>query len=344
MNFDAIKQAAEGYRADMTRFLRDMIAIPSESCEEEKVVKRIAEERMQEHFEHKWYLPREFSARLEHMQGVYVPYYLYTMDASGWATYLGRRTETYRDAEGNFKSRPHYYDVRRAGHARFVRIPVDGSSKMPDAHMDAISPFDFSKLRAFSADYVAGYLAEVADESPDQCSPKAIARATASFEAGLARDAAVGLDSVDVRQHQTDVAEVEREYCMLPVWLMHCSWESEEMLFAVNGQTGRCVGDLPVDGRRRALTIAGALVLSLAITLFVAFVLLGEKNGGASDGTLPRVLFAIGISGVTAFLVDGTLMRQMRTAVESGDANGSYAATGLVITDRQQRRQGEFRS
>ena len=40
MNYEAIKQAAEGYKADMAKFLRDMIAIPSESCEEEGVVKR----------------------------------------------------------------------------------------------------------------------------------------------------------------------------------------------------------------------------------------------------------------------------------------------------------------
>ena len=38
MDFEAIKKAAEGYRADMSRFLRDMIAIPSESCEEKGVV------------------------------------------------------------------------------------------------------------------------------------------------------------------------------------------------------------------------------------------------------------------------------------------------------------------
>ncbi|MDD5924181.1 MAG: YgeY family selenium metabolism-linked hydrolase [Clostridia bacterium] len=40
MDFEAIKKAAEGYREDMTKFLRDLIAIPSESCEEEGVIKR----------------------------------------------------------------------------------------------------------------------------------------------------------------------------------------------------------------------------------------------------------------------------------------------------------------
>ena len=38
MNYEAIKKAAEGYRADMTRFLRAMISHPSESCEEKEVV------------------------------------------------------------------------------------------------------------------------------------------------------------------------------------------------------------------------------------------------------------------------------------------------------------------
>ena len=44
MDFEAIKKAAQGYQADMTRFLRDMIAITSESCEEKGVANRIAEE------------------------------------------------------------------------------------------------------------------------------------------------------------------------------------------------------------------------------------------------------------------------------------------------------------
>ena len=44
MDFEAIKRAAAAYGADMTRFLRDMIAIPSESCQEEGVAKRIKAE------------------------------------------------------------------------------------------------------------------------------------------------------------------------------------------------------------------------------------------------------------------------------------------------------------
>ena len=44
MDFEAIKRKAKDYEPDMIQFLRDMIKIPSESCEEEGVVKRIAAE------------------------------------------------------------------------------------------------------------------------------------------------------------------------------------------------------------------------------------------------------------------------------------------------------------
>ncbi|MDO4749845.1 MAG: YgeY family selenium metabolism-linked hydrolase [Eubacteriales bacterium] len=44
MNFEKIRQAAEGYQADMTRFLRELVAIPGESCGEEGHVRRIVAE------------------------------------------------------------------------------------------------------------------------------------------------------------------------------------------------------------------------------------------------------------------------------------------------------------
>ncbi len=44
MDLEAVKAAAKGCEADMTRFLRELIAIPSESCGEEGVIRRIAAE------------------------------------------------------------------------------------------------------------------------------------------------------------------------------------------------------------------------------------------------------------------------------------------------------------
>ncbi len=44
MDFEKIKEASQSYLPAMTKFLRDLVAIPGESCEEEGVIKRIEAE------------------------------------------------------------------------------------------------------------------------------------------------------------------------------------------------------------------------------------------------------------------------------------------------------------
>ena len=44
MDFNKIKEASQNYLPDMTKFLRDLVAIPGESCGEEGHINRIAEE------------------------------------------------------------------------------------------------------------------------------------------------------------------------------------------------------------------------------------------------------------------------------------------------------------
>ena len=36
-------------------------------------------------------------------------------------------------------------------------------------------------------------------------------------------------------------------YSLLPVWMLHTRWNGNDYLFAMNGQTGKLIGDLPID-------------------------------------------------------------------------------------------------
>ena len=51
VSFEEILKKAESYQKDMTKFLRDMVKIPSESCEERDVVLRIKEEMLKVGFD-----------------------------------------------------------------------------------------------------------------------------------------------------------------------------------------------------------------------------------------------------------------------------------------------------
>ena len=56
-----------------------------------------------------------------------------------------------------------------------------------------------------------------------------------------------GYDSVSVLRSNVNMSESNVDYAMLPVWLLTTKWKDQNFLFAMNGQTGKFVGDLPVD-------------------------------------------------------------------------------------------------
>lgn len=61
-------------------------------------------------------------------------------------------------------------------------------------------------------------------------------------------------------------------YALLPVWMLSTKWNGESFLFAMNGQTGKLVGDLPTDrGRYWGTFGAIAGVVTVALTVILQF-------------------------------------------------------------------------
>lgn len=63
----------------------------------------------------------------------------------------------------------------------------------------------------------------------------------------------------------------EIKYALLPVWMLSTKWKGKNFLFAMNGQTGKLIGDLPVVWGKFWALFAGIslpLMLLLGIILF----------------------------------------------------------------------------
>ena len=121
--------------------------------------KKTAIENLKKYYKGKAFLPKAFkeSNHIEEIQGVYVPFWLYDGRMEARGAYKAEISESHREGDYIVTTTRHF-DVARVGDADFVRVPVDGSSKMPDAHMDAIEPFDYSDLKPFSTAYLPGFL------------------------------------------------------------------------------------------------------------------------------------------------------------------------------------------
>ena len=85
-----------------------------------------------------------------------------------------------------------------------------------------------------------------------------------------------GYSSVTTENSSIQLQNGKAKYALYPVWILNTTWKGEKYLFAMNGQTGKFVGNLPVDkaaaGRWTALltVIFGALSYGI-IWLFWLF-------------------------------------------------------------------------
>ena len=160
-----------------------------------------------------------------------------------------------------------HYSVRRAGRITFSGIPTDASKKMPDDLMDSLEPYDYRELKPFSAAYLPGYLADRYDVSVEDSAARADNRCINSIETAMRADV-IGYESVVQVGGDVQVNRGQVHYALLPVWILKTKWNGNDYLFAMNGQTGKFVGNLPVSRGRFWSWFAG-LTLGTAAVLYL---------------------------------------------------------------------------
>ena len=226
------------------------------------------------HYKGKPFLPRSFTSanHIEQIQGVYVPFWLFDGGAEGAASYRASNTNVFVSGDYEITETRHYHVVR-AGSLAFEKIPVDASSKMPDDHMDSIEPFDYAQLRPFSTAYLPGYLADKYDVTIDDSRDRADTRCRETLAQAL-RDTVTGYGACVTEREDIARRRGKVHYALLPVWMLSTKWRGQDFLFAMNGQTGKLVGDLPTDrGRFWGMFAAIAAPLTVALTAILQFLL-----------------------------------------------------------------------
>ena len=236
-----------------------------------KMDKNAAIAQLTKYYKGKAFLPKAFKSQnhIAEIQGVYVPFWLFDAEADARGSYDGQVSESHREGDYRVTTTQHY-DVRREGTATFARVPVDGSSKMPDEHMDSIEPFDYSELKPFSTAYLPGFLADRYDEDAKTCADRAKIRIENSTAEAL-RQTLSEYAVVDTREENINVRMKKAHYTLLPVWMLHTRWKEQDFLFAMNGQTGRLIGDLPVDKGRVAAWFARIALPLMAILIWLLY-------------------------------------------------------------------------
>ena len=192
-------------------------------------------------------LPKVFKDqnRIKEVKGLYVPVWLFDTDADAQVRYRATRIRHWSDSNYNY-TETSYFSVTREGSIGFENVPVDGSSKMDDDLMESIEPYDLSAAVDFRTAYLSGYLADRYDVDAENSVERANERIRRSTEDAFAATV-LGYSTVVTASSAISLENGRARYALLPVWVLNTQWNGQKFTFAINGQTGKIAGDLPMD-------------------------------------------------------------------------------------------------
>lgn len=238
-----------------------------------KLDKKAAVEGMSKHLKGKLLLPKVFKSQqhIDEVKGIYVPFWLFSTDASANVRYKATKVHTWSDSNYRY-TQTKYFSCYRSGSLSFDHVPEDGSSKMPDDLMESLEPFDFKDAVDFQTAYLSGYLADKYDVTEEECVERANARIKNSTEHAF-RDTVRGYATVIPQDSNISLSNNSAKYALYPVWILNTTWKGEKYMFAMNGQTGKFVGNLPTDKGALVRWLLGSAGITTVLAMLIQYLL-----------------------------------------------------------------------
>ncbi len=236
-----------------------------------KIQKEEAVEALKKFYKGKILLPKFFKDenKIREIKGVYVPFWLYDCNICADMIYDATKIRRWSDSKANY-TETSYYRVMRSGDMSFKKIPVDGLLKMDDSYMDSIEPFDYSEMIPFKPAYLSGFLADRYDVDVEQSKPRAAERIETTAT-DVIKSTVNGYSTVTLNNKNVGIVSGSVKYALLPVWLLNTKYNDKTYTFAINGQTGKLTGSLPVDKKKRTGLFLGIAAAIAAIGQIIVF-------------------------------------------------------------------------
>ncbi|MBQ7725639.1 MAG: TFIIB-type zinc ribbon-containing protein [Clostridia bacterium] len=233
---------------------------------------------MSEFYKNKTLLPKNFfsDSKMGKITGVYVPFWIFEGDLSGSLNFHATSVRKYRSGNYDITETAHYNLVRDVS-VGFKDLPVDASNRIEDALMDSLEPFEFADTTPFNIDYLQGFTADRFDVAKGEIKDRAERRMQSTAKGCATSKATDGYTTANITGGSLK-ANIKAKYLLLPVYLFDIMHDGKAYSFAVNGQTGKVVGDLPIDKKRSfayLLKTAG-IVAGILLSLIVSGYFLGR--------------------------------------------------------------------
>lgn len=218
-------------------------------------------------------MPKDFNdtKNIEKITGIYIPFWIYNFKVSGGIDAKGRNITSWTTGNKVY-TKTDIYKLTREGTMTFERVPVDGSTRFADDIMDSIQPFNYGELIDYNHAYLSGFFAEKYDIESDGTIQIALKRTVESAKKTMLNDMG-NYASKEITDNNLNIKEANHEYALFPVWMVNVKYKDNYYIFAMNGQTGKFIGNIPLDKKKTIIYSISIFIILFILIIIISYLI-----------------------------------------------------------------------
>ncbi|MGO5052220.1 TFIIB-type zinc ribbon-containing protein [Lachnospiraceae bacterium LCP25S3_G4] len=198
----------------------------------------------------KKYVPKSFFSKeqIEKISGVYFPYWLMDCDVNVEA--IGKATNLKVWMVGDLEyTETSFYEIERKGSIHFEDLNKNALQKANKKLVEGVMPFKTLEIKPFSMSYLSGFQAEKRDME-QQDLQQDMDDEMRKYADIIVKESVQGYATLSMDQLQLEPQKKAWEYVLLPVWVLTYNQAGKMYYYALNGQTKKVCGELPIDKKK----------------------------------------------------------------------------------------------
>lgn len=214
-------------------------------------------------------MPNNFTniENIEKIRGIYIPFWFHDFYVEGEIETKGV-IHNYYTINTTHYIKTTTYKIVRAGHVNYYSVPVDGSTKFDNNLMNSIQPYNYKELIPYNHAYLAGFLAERYDVENDTTRKEVEPSILREVKKLFVKDGFMYNASDNVYKNTLETKKYSVEYVLLPVYMVNVKYGKKMYTFAMNGQTGTFIGNIPLS--KMKIFTYSVLLLTLFFIILLA--------------------------------------------------------------------------
>ncbi len=227
-----------------------------------------------------WFAPSSLKHLVDtqkSLHGYYLPYWTY--DTSTVTNYAGQRGDVYyvtvqrrqivngREQIVNVQEpRIRWTPVSGQVSRTFDDVIIRASEGVSRRILDAIAPWDTSKLVPFDTKYLSGFDSEEYTIGLDNGFEMARVKMDSVIRSDIAFD--IGGDQQQITSMQTRYHNATYKNALFPIWMTHFDYKGKKYYYAINGQSGKITGERPYSYTKIILLVLGVMGVFFVAAFF----------------------------------------------------------------------------